>query len=210
MAIANPDILCEVEGHHCVTVTGEQQVLVIKGVKDGRIFGEVNKDGECAVLIVDDALGHVPRSDVVVRTKPLDTPPARGHTDLIGSRICSGVRHVERSGLHLLPSLGRNLGDGLAVSVRAFKGKAVCTVPANCAVTSGIVVLPDHGLDGLPVTFVSGRYKRDGGNGQKICLAVNGINLTFDHGLFFRQLLGKSNCNIAGTLAVEIGIINEN
>ena len=154
---ADPDFLLEVEFQYGVTVTGEQQMLNIHRLED-RCTCEVDLDAECAVFERNDHVGKVPRRDVVLAgTRPVVGPPARHYADLIRSRIRSAVLHIERCGLHLLPSLRRNLGYSLAVSVGAFKGEAVCTVPSNGTVAFRIVILPNHSLYSCPITTVGSR-----------------------------------------------------
>ena len=72
----------EVDFLNGVSASSEQQMLLVKGFYK-RVVTEINLNVECTVAIVDNALSHVPRSNIVVCAHPLDIPPSVGDTDLV-------------------------------------------------------------------------------------------------------------------------------
>ena len=145
----NPLFLLEVDGQRGVTLTGEQQVLLVQDIHN-RVAGEVEFNHEGSVFVNDDPL--VALADI--GTGIGDAPPARGDAHIVPVGIDGGLQ-VERAGLHPLPHIGRDGGDFLA-GLEAFAGKAVVAVPVDGTVRT--IVFPDDFLHNLPVTAVGGRH----------------------------------------------------
>ena len=179
-------------------------MLLIEGTDD-RIVAEGDLDVVGAVAVVNDPFGHVPWSDVVVGTHPLDTPPAGGHTDLVGVAFGT-IPHIEGSGLHLLPNILRNRVDLLSGGI-ALRGEAIGTVPVDCTVPVGIVVLPDDCLLGLPMSTVLGRLVSQ--LRQKELPSVKSIHLAHEGSVIDSCPRDVEN-NRVRTLAVESLILDDN
>ena len=174
-------------------------MLFIKKINVGGI-GEVNLKSPSAVSVVNETL-VIARLEVLVT--PGTAPPTSGDTNL---RIGCFHGQVECLALKPIPNILRELGNTLIVSVMAFKGEAICATPRN---SRADFIGPDNLLNYLPVTTVGGGFEGDGGDGQQPGLAVIGINLTLDHCILFSELLGQGDGCRAGSLAIEIGILDQ-
>ena len=109
---------------------------------------EIELDGVRAVSVVDQHFRVLVRRDVLLLAeRPLVVPPTRDDADLEPVAVREG--DVELLRLHLLPKLGRDLGDTLIVEVLSFLTEAVRAVPVGRTVSVRIVVLPERGLDDL-------------------------------------------------------------
>ena len=196
-AATDPDILLEVELERRVAGTGEEQVLGIHVRSEVGIL-EVELDGVRAVAVVDQHFRVIVRRDVLLLAeRPLVVPPTRDDADLEPVAVREG--DVELLRLHLLPDLGRDLGDTLIVEVRAFVAEAVRAVPVGRAVAVRIVVLPDGDLLRLPVSAFGARLVHV--LRQQELLAVEGADLT--HIAAFEHFLRQGDHDFALALAVE-------
>ena len=200
----NPYFFFEVDLQRGVTATREQQVLSVELFYD-RIITEVNLDMVCAILVVDNALGHVPRSNVVVCAKPLYRPPACGDTNLVGVAART-VLHEEGTSLDLVPDILREGGDTLVVAVIAVKTEAVCAVPVHRTITIGIIILPDRSSHNLHVsTACIGLVSQ---LGQRDCLSVVGVKISHE-GAFIDILLRNTEDETTCALAIEVHVVDE-
>ena len=143
-AAIHPDLFGEVDLQGCEPVAGEQQVLLVDQVRVGGIEqGDRQRPGAVAVV-------HEPFvvSGLEVLVGPGTAPPAGGHTDL---RVGRADGQVEGLCLHPLSDIGRDSVNLLAGGM-ALGCKAVGSAPAYSTMTFRIVVLPDDGLLGFPVS----------------------------------------------------------
>ena len=136
------DDVDEVDFQWRVTTTCEQQVLLVKSAYK-RVVAEVHLNVERTVAIVNDALCHVPWSNVIIFAHPLGVPPAVGDADLILRRIGHRIFHIECLGLQTVPDVLWEGGNTLIVTVVAVESKAIDSVPVDCR---RAVACPDDGL----------------------------------------------------------------
>ena len=110
------------------------------------VVTEVDFNSERAVAIVNYPVCHIVGREVIVRTLPLGIPPAVGDTNLIPVTVrCE--RHIEGSGLNLLPNILWERGNTLVVAVVTVKSEATVDIaPVDYAFCT--VILPEHSLLG--------------------------------------------------------------